>query len=47
MRRGCIVDMGVAVDVPMRMGVVMGEAMSMVGMMGGGRGGNHNGYVIL
>lgn len=46
MRRGRIVDMGVgvkrvAVIVSVRMPVIMGMAMSMVVMMGWGRGGNH------
>ena len=45
MRRGRIVDMGVAVVVPVRMPVVVGMAvrvaMSRVVMMGVGRDGNH------
>lgn len=42
-------DMGVGVVVPVRMAVVatMGVAMSMVVMMGVGRGGNHAQDVIL
>lgn len=40
-------DMGVGVIVRVRMPVVMGVTMSMVVMMGGGRGGNHAKYVIL
>ena len=48
-------DMGVGVVVPMRMPVVTGMTvrvamrmtMGMVVMMGGGRGGNHAGDVIL
>lgn len=43
MRGGRIVDMGMAVVVPVRMPVVM----SMVVVMGRGRGGNHAQDVIL
>ncbi|MGY3429080.1 hypothetical protein ACVWWL_000503 [Bradyrhizobium sp. USDA 3696] len=42
MRRGRTVDMCVGVIVSMRMPVVMGMAMSMIAMMGLGRGGNHS-----
>ena len=44
-------DMGVGVNVPMRMPVVVGMTMrvtmGVVVMMGVGRGGNHAGDVIL
>ena len=49
MRRGRIVDMGVAVVVPVRMHMVvtMGMTMRMVVRMGVGCGGNHGQDVIL